>query len=197
MNGKILAPGIVLYEAKKEEVDYVLSLIEPTLSSRWKPAMVVNTETYSNEIITARSCFNCGLTENNNDQALDLLYDSVNNLIQPKVDDFTNYYYVEKNKKGPYVFLKYQNNDKFDWHVDDGKKFPRTVSVSAYLNDDYEGGEFEFQHFGISHKPKAGDIIVFSSSFPYLHRVKPVISGTRYAIVNWYRYADYPEIFGE
>jgi predicted 2-oxoglutarate/Fe(II)-dependent dioxygenase YbiX len=70
--------------------------------------------------------------------------------------------------------------------------FPRTVSLSFYVNDDFDGGEIEFQHFNISHKPTAGDIILFSSSYPYMHRVKPVTDGTRYAIVNWYRYKGFP-----
>jgi hypothetical protein len=191
----ILAPGIILYKAKKEEADYLLSLVEPTLGSSWTPAMGVNTESYSDEIVPSRSCFNSALSENNNNDALDMLYEGINNWIEPKINDYAINYHVEKIQKGPYIFLKYQNNDKFDWHIDDGKKFPRTVSVSAYLNDNYEGGEFEFQHFGISHKPEAGDIIVFSSSFPYLHRVKPVTSGTRYAVVNWYRYDGYPAMF--
>jgi hypothetical protein len=193
----ILAPGIVLYKTKKEEANNILSLVEPSLKSRWKQAMAVNTETHENEIISSRSCFDYALSDQNYDNNLQNLYEIIDNWIQPKIDDYASSYFVEKIKKGPYIFLKYKDNDKFDWHVDDGQKYPRTVSVSAYLNDNYEGGEFEFQHFGISHKPEAGDIIVFSSSFPYLHRVKPVVSGTRYAVVNWYRYDGYPSMFGE
>ena len=76
--------------------------------------------------------------------------------------------------------------------MDDCAKFPRTVSVSAYLNDDYLGGEIEFPYFNISYKPKVGDILLFSSSFPYLHKVNQITSGTRYAVVNWYRFEGYP-----
>jgi hypothetical protein len=192
MDKIILAPGIVLYKSNTEEVKKLLDQVEPALKNNWKPAQGVNTTTNSNEVVEARKCYDCALTEFHQEPMAKSLYESIDSWIQEKVDDYAQTYSVEKLEKGPYIFIKYQYNDKFDWHIDDGKKYPRTVSVSAYLNDDYEGGEIEFNHFGISHKPTSGDIIVFSSSHPYMHRVKPVLSGTRYAIVNWYRYAGYP-----
>ena len=192
MEKTILAPGIVLYKTSKDEVKKLLDQVEPALGNNWRPAQGVNIDTNSNEVVEARKCYDCALSEHNDYPLAKELYKSVDSWIQEKIDDYTRTYSVEQVEKGPYIFIKYQYNDKFDWHIDDGKKYPRTVSVSAYLNDEYEGGEIEFNHFGISHKPSAGDIIVFSSSFPYMHRVKPVISGTRYAVVNWYRYAGYP-----
>jgi hypothetical protein len=196
MNKIILAPGIVLYKSNPVVVKKLLDQVEPALADNWKPAQGVNTETQSNEIVEARRCYDFPLSEHSYSEPLQELYRSIDSWIQEKIDDYTSTYSVERIEKGPYIFIKYQYNDKFDWHVDDGKKYPRTVSVSAYLNDDYEGGEIEFNHFGISHKPSAGDIVVFSSSYPYMHRVKPVISGTRYAVVNWYRYAGYPAEMG-
>jgi hypothetical protein len=192
MNKIILAPGIVLYKSNPDEVKKLLDQVEPALADKWKPAQGVNTETNSNEFVEARRCYDCALSEQGHSLLSKELYNSVDYWIQEKIEDYTRMYSVERLEKGPYIFIKYQHNDKFDWHIDDGKKYPRTVSVSAYLNDDYEGGEIEFNHFGITHKPTAGDIIVFSSSHTYMHRVKPVLSGTRYAVVNWYRYEGYP-----
>jgi hypothetical protein len=40
--------------------------------------------------------------------------------------------------------LKYGRDGHFINHFDDSTVFPRTVSMSFYLNDDYEGGEIEF-----------------------------------------------------
>lgn len=194
MNKQILAPGIILYKTDQDKVKEILDLVEPVLTNRWKPAMGVNTDTYSDEVVSSRSCYDCPLSENETSQEAENLYQLTHNWIQPTIDDFVSEYSVENIEKGSYIFLKYNYNDKFDWHIDDGKKYPRTVSVSAYLNDNYEGGELEFKHFGISYKPVAGDIVVFCSAFPYLHRVNPVSSGTRYAVVNWYRYAGYPAV---
>lgn len=191
INKYLLAPGITLYKSTKKEVNSILSLVEPAIGQMWKPSQGVNTKTYENEINQSRKCFDHPVS--NNSFGLEkVLFNAVDNWIQPKIDEYVKDYNVENIIAGPYIFIKYQNNDKFDWHIDDGKKYPRTVSVSAYLNDDYTGGEIEFKHFNISYKPEAGDVIIFSSSYPYLHRVVPVIEGTRYAIVNWYRYDGYP-----
>lgn len=50
----------------------------------------------------------------------------------------------------------------------------------VYINDDYEGGEIYYTHQGISHKPKAGDLVIHSSEEKCRHGVKPVTSGVRY-----------------
>lgn len=195
MDKKILGPGIFLYETNINEYGPILNNVKKTLSNKWHLAAGVNTENYENEISLARKCFDYaidGSSLNSSDEDIKLLYLQTDGWINKYVQDYSNFYSVEKLSSGPYIYLKYEYSDKFDYHIDDGKKYPRTVSVSAYLNDDYDGGMIEFNHFGISHKPKSGDIIVFSSSFPYMHRVTPVDNGTRYAVVNWYRYSGYP-----
>lgn len=53
-------------------------------------------------------------------------------------------------------------------------------SLVSYPNDNYEGGEINFPNQNITIKPKAGSMIMFPSQLPYLHEVKPIISGTRY-----------------
>lgn len=198
---KELAPGIILYKTNPEYAKQLIQKIESVVSGDWRQAEVVDTSTEKLEGIVeidARRCFDHPLVQEgryDEDESYRNLYDEIDNWIQPAIDDFQAFYHVERIQKGAYILLKYGYSDKFDWHVDDGQRYPRTVSVSAYLNDDYSGGEIEFERFGISHKPEPGDIVVFSSAFPYSHRVKPVEEGLRYAIVNWYRYANYPEEF--
>ena len=66
----------------------------------------------------------------------------------------------------------------------------RTLSMSIMLNEDFDGGEFEFASYANEKciitpiKPKTGDIIVFPSVME--HRVAPVTKGTRYSLVNWF-----------
>lgn len=191
---EILAPGIVLYKTDLSVVQSILNKVEPAINGRWNVAKGVNTSTYNDEFNEARRCFDYPIDKNVSmlDNQLRDLFNETDNWIQPCIDEYVSSYSIEKVESGPYIYLKYGKSDKFDHHIDDGKKYPRTVSVSAYLNDDYDGGMLEFTHFNISHKPSAGDIVVFSSSFPYMHRVTPTLSGTRYAIVNWYRYQGYP-----
>lgn len=61
----------------------------------------------------------------------------------------------------------------------DGNK-DLAFSLVAYVNDDYEGGEISFPNHNITIKPKAGSLIMFPSQEPYIHEVKPIMSGTRY-----------------
>lgn len=196
MNKEILAPGIIVYKTSQEEIDSIFNQVEPAIGKHWNKALAVNTETLESEILESRSCYDFAIFDGVIDPGQKDLYSNTDSWLAPKIQDFVQEYNIEKVVKGPYIFLKYEKSNKFDWHIDDGNKFPRTVSVSAYLNDDYTGGEIEFKHFGISYKPQKGDVIVFGSSFSYLHRVTPVTSGTRYAVVNWYRYDGYPEIMG-
>jgi hypothetical protein len=60
------------------------------------------------------------------------------------------------------------------------------LTITMYLNDDYEGGELTFLNEDdgdvIHYRPKAGDITVFPSAVPYWHGVERVESGNRYLI---------------
>lgn len=82
----------------------------------------------------------------------------------------------------------------YGWHTDIANGIEegliRKLSISLCLSSDadYEGGEFEILA-NVSEKPRkhkmdVGDAIVFSSDM--LHRVKPVIRGTRISLVGWY-----------
>ena len=77
----------------------------------------------------------------------------------------------------------------------------RKLSITVLLNDDYEGGEFQFKFANEKMKgldkvgrglktntltppmKGTGSVIVFPSY--QLHRVKPVTKGTRYSLVGW------------
>lgn len=76
------------------------------------------------------------------------------------------------------------------WKCPDGdiiwkKTIDRDLSTVLFLNDDFEGGEFVFPDLRIRIRPEPGLLIAFPSSQYYMHKVEPVISGTRYCMVNW------------
>ena len=86
------------------------------------------------------------------------------------------------------VILKYEDNGHYQAHTDYGKFTPRQISFSYILNDDYEGGEFEFvlpKKRSMKIKPKENSCIMFPSNFMFPHKVHPVPKGTRYVIVGW------------
>ena len=67
----------------------------------------------------------------------------------------------------------------------------RKLSMTVLLNNDYEGGEFQFTSYNREkctittvEQNKIGSIIVFPSYME--HRITPVIKGTRYSLVVWF-----------
>ena len=83
---------------------------------------------------------------------------------------------------------------RYDWHIDVGPgpvPSMRKISYSILLNvGEYEGGELCFHigrntdpHPGQQDPKSMGSIIAFPSYI--VHRVQPMIKGTRYAIVGW------------
>ena len=98
---------------------------------------------------------------------------------------------------------RYEDGGHYDFHVDsmgfDRANNPdsimhgtsRKLSMVCWLNEDFEGGEFEIHkaHVGNSEnnifKPTKGTIVFFPSWM--LHKVHPVTEGTRYSLVTWFR----------
>jgi Rps23 Pro-64 3,4-dihydroxylase Tpa1-like proline 4-hydroxylase len=97
-------------------------------------------------------------------------------------------------------FVKYNRGQHFQYHHDHGFSYNCTVSLVAYPNDDYEGGELSFQHQGLTISPKAGDLYIFPSTYMYSHRAMPVHSGTKYSVVTMLDYSakfHTPEMYRE
>jgi PKHD-type hydroxylase len=95
---------------------------------------------------------------------------------------------------------QYSKGGHYEWHIDGLGIYPinapnnkflhgktRKISMVLWLNDDFEGGEFEFHPSVLREnriiKPSVGTIIMFPSWI--MHRVRPVTSGIRYSAVTW------------
>jgi len=84
---------------------------------------------------------------------------------------------------------RYSKGDFFDWHLDfgAGEISARKLSITVQLSDpdDYEGGDLQFMiNKEIVNAPREkGTIVVFPSFI--MHRVTPIIKGTRQSIVGW------------
>jgi len=85
--------------------------------------------------------------------------------------------------------LKYENCGHYNFHVDHGRKAPRTFSCIFFVNDNYKGGELTFKYPGstkeINIEKKSNRLIIWPSNFLYPHAVKPVTEGVRYSVVAW------------
>lgn len=97
-------------------------------------------------------------------------------------------------------FVKYGPGQHFQEHTDHGYSYNCVVSLVAYPNDDYVGGELEFRLQGLKVKPRAGDLFIFPSNFMYPHKSLPIESGTKHSIVTMLDYSDKyhnPEFYQE
>ena len=97
-------------------------------------------------------------------------------------------------KGGYYSFHSDGLGDKLSVYKEPDKPFMnshvRKLSMSIFLNDDFEGGDFEFASYSKEQcivspiKPERGSLVVFPSAIE--HRVTPVTKGTRYSLVTWF-----------
>lgn len=128
----------------------------------------------------------------------DLYQDIVDNIINPfygfKVNDSEIPQLLTYGPGGHYkahydaVSLWKNPDDSVIWK----KSVDRDLSTVIFLNDDFQGGEFVFPDLRVRIRPEPGLLIAFPSSQFYLHQVDPVISGTRYAMVNWMTVHGFP-----
>ena len=97
-------------------------------------------------------------------------------------------------KGGFYNFHRDGNGDHLSAYNNPKNTFMhgyvRKLSMSVILNDNFEGGAFQFASYakeGCAITPieaSGGSVIIFPSSIE--HRVAPVTKGTRYSVVTWF-----------
>jgi hypothetical protein len=85
--------------------------------------------------------------------------------------------------------LRYEKGGYYTKHIDDGPDTPRTLSIIIFLNNDYKGGNIEFNFLNSSLKiePGPGKAIIWPSNFLFPHAALKVEEGIRYALVSWLR----------
>lgn len=79
-----------------------------------------------------------------------------------------------------------EESGHYDWHEDAswaGNFQLRKISAVVLLNDDFEGGDFEFLHSGKPQELSKGTLILFPSYMT--HRVTKVTKGERWSLVSW------------
>ena len=187
---KELAPGIVIFEnIFPDSMEYLRKIEE---LSPWVSAGVLITNQEGHKIETVNSHRDTDIvglpnheTKENNPLAdfSKAFYQSM----KPCLDQYTREYgAVIEDSENPQL-LRYGKEQKFNHHVDDHPKITRRVSMTYYLNDDYEGGDVEFKRQGLRFKAKKNDLLIFPSNFMYHHQVHPVTDGLRYVVVQWMR----------
>jgi PKHD-type hydroxylase len=103
--------------------------------------------------------------------------------------DLIGYDYIQ------YAVYESKENSHFDWHQDASIKpsqvgdtfLNRKLSISFLLNDDFDGGNFEFNFHrecdAVPIEIEKNSLIAFPSY--RIHRIKPVTKGVRKSLVIW------------
>ena len=193
-----IAPGIVIYEnIENSYKDFIID-IEEVMSAKienlkWnEPHILKDNENVIDYEIRNLQVFHCKYPNydlKNIETPKDFfdkeLGEKLYNFMHPIEEDYKSMYGVKTKTHDSYQLLKYGEGNFFTNHLDDDLKYPRTISIAWYINDDYLGGEINFPRFNISYKPKANSMLIFPSSYTYNHSVNKVYNGNRYAVVSW------------
>lgn len=96
-------------------------------------------------------------------------------------------YHTQKWTEGAFADFHSDNSDK------DGNPtaFQRSkYAIFLYLNENFEGGRLNFEHYDITIKPKTGLIAIFKGGHGNEHEVTKVKNGVRYTIGSFWDDAD-------
>jgi len=188
-----IAPGIVEYRISKESSRILKGLIQNSVYHQWKPAEVLYKNNGAKVDPDVRSCFVYYMNEKESSchpqDPIRRAKESFQTIMSSAVEMYRKKYDIVNLKSTNTLLLRYEEGDGFINHIDDHPTMPRVVSVSMFLNDNFDGGELEFKEFGLKITPESGKIVIFCSAFPYSHKVNPVLKGIRYAAVKWYEFA--------
>lgn len=188
----------VYHDVITKDIDPINRLEEvinsPENDYEYKEAMVG----YSMKIPEYRDCLDFKYKEHDFDHDTSEWGDKLRQLARDTkyrqlqvVKDYTRRYNVGELRYWEATnYVKYGPGQHFQEHHDHGYSYNCVVSLVAFPNDDYEGGELYFRMQNIMAKPRAGDVFIFPSNFMYPHRAMPVKSGTKYSMVTMLDYSD-------
>lgn len=196
----LIGPGIILYHDVITPELHVIDTLEKYLKEntngdRWAQALVGFQQT----MLDYRDCFDFKWkpellgkkTLNKLELEIVTMYDMAYSRQLAAVQHYCSAFNIGELKYWESTnFVKYGPGQHFASHVDHGFSYNCTVSLVAWPNEDYEGGELEFGMWGVQIKPRAGDLAIFPSNYMYPHKSLPVESGTKYSMVTMLDYSE-------
>lgn len=161
----------------KEECD---SLLQFSLTKELKPALLGMTETLDLKNRKSNIFFHDYSLDfpNLNEKLIKIFKEEVK--VKGYEIDFTD---------NEFQFTQYTKDGYYNWHTDsDAVMKERYCSMVIQLNEEYTGGELQIKDINdneITLEKGLGNLFIFYSHLT--HRVKPIIYGTRYSLVNWFK----------
>jgi hypothetical protein len=185
---KELAPGIVVFNnIFPESAEYIKQIEERKFPWREAEVLVNEEERKSGSNTKARDTDLIMLPHHTSKDPglLDDFSRHFHKEMKACLDKYTNTYYAKIEKFESPQLLRYGKEQMFHDHIDDHPAFTRRISLTYYLNDEYEGGDVEFKRHNLRFKANKNDLLIFPSNFIYNHQVYPVTEGLRYVVVQW------------
>ena len=158
----------------------------------WMEALVG----HSQKMPEYRDCVDCKIGEMHikhlppQFDGLRSIYQDTKTCLQKCLSDYQSRYNITMEYMEAINYVRYNTGQHFKVHTDHGFSYTCTVSSVLYLNDGYDGGELWFPFMDLTYIPKAGDIIMFPSTYTYAHASRPVTNGTKYVAVTMFDYND-------
>jgi hypothetical protein len=187
--------GAISSDQGKKYIDTLEANLNGQTRYEWQGARVTSSAEVAlyarNALDFKISSTNLGPKSSENAELYEM-HERIFQAIRQCVDDYGRSWGVGIASYESFNFVKYDGpGTHFKVHADHGPTYVCTISVVVYLNDDYEGGEIHFPRFDkLTIKPKAGDIVVFPSTFIYEHASQDMVSGIKYAVVVMTDYND-------
>ena len=185
-----LFPGIWVYrDVIKKELN-IIDRIEDYIDKynlQWQEAMVG----YKQKMPEYRDCVDFKFKKSDiqadtstNGMNLQKLWQDVYDKQSVAVKDYCKRFNImELRYWEAFNFIKYEPGHHFMEHHDHGYSYNCVVSLVAYINDDYEGGEIEFPEQNIKIKPEEGSVLIFPTYHPFIHKSYEVKNGYKYFVL--------------
>lgn len=177
MNKVKFLPQLSAYFDVELSLDDVLSWVSDV---EWKDALIGKTDEQSSSSVLkeVRDASVKGLKGH---------LDKINPIIEKYINEYSIENGLENLEQESCALVKYTEGQFFSEHSDGGEFVQRRLSMVLYLNDDYDGGEIVFTKFRNTIKPKANTLILFPPTEEYSHAAQPVVSGTKYALIGFWK----------
>ena len=190
------ATGICQYDNIFEASNFI-ELLEEECSQDWGYLKWEKSATGEGDISNIRTSMGCELAPlGSNEIAIERVvplakeWQNIWQKIDPIVWDYRHVFELDLEMDEGYRVLKYGGGAEYHAHHDHFRSNARSISLVAFLNDDFTGGNLVFPRFDVNIQPKAGSVIIFPSNFPYLHIAEPVgekDNTVKYSLVSWFQ----------
>jgi len=158
------------------------------LAKTWEPHRwydPVKKEEFTKDIDPYNNIFDSEFSNVLCERVMHSTVDYMRNLSQVGVVNFLSMPRLNRYQVGQEMTL---HPDHIQSLFDGERKGIPVMSYIVLLNDEFEGGNFEYKFAdGSTHKVDltAGDLVMWPSLFLYPHRITPVTKGERISVVVW------------